>query len=373
MAYADVTEIPGTDGVQKVFGANDRGEIMWLQGGDPGNIMLSSRTEAGYEHVQINATVPGQGSQYGAFGQNGDAIWLQYDGLYHYDAATGFAQRLTNYPIVSSWYPRYTQSYIAGNGNAAWPLIYPRCGWCSGDSSHIDYFDKTAGVVSRLTAAPNAAHTVAMTARGDAYWIELAADKALLIRRYDPATQDTTTVVQRPVGTAFIAGDRETLAVNDSGDIAWIERSAGTSQQDIFAYDQRSGTVKRITETPVAETGLKTNAVGDIVWRTDSQLWLYDHRNQASVMISGQSIYNSEYSLDDLGNVAWTYSQEPITKVHYYTRATSTDVTVRPDLSYGKEGDPKLNAAGEIFFVSRSQNGYVQKRIVHATRSFLCN
>lgn len=364
-AAAGVAEMPGTDGVQTLIGVNDRGDVLWSP--TSGGLRLSSKDAVGvYTHTAIDATVAGKGWAYSALAANGDAVWLGREpnnvhNIYFYDAATRSARALTTGTATRAYWPA-----IGGNGHAAWQQWVPLCNGCADGGYHIDYFDKTANQVVRLTAVARADVYVVMNLRGDAYWFERASDNLLDVRRYDALTRLVSVVARRPAGTVG-----RSLAVNDFGDVVWTELMAGTSRTDVFMWDQRSAAVRRITDTPAEDIGVRINAVGDLLWRAGPEMWTYNRRTEQARLVSNRATYNGDYAFNELGEIAWTKApSDYIREMHYYKRANGADERVRPAQPYPMETQPALNGAGELFFVSAWGTDWLQRRIVRATREF---
>ncbi|WP_088285299.1 hypothetical protein [Ideonella sp. A 288] len=364
---AGVVEIPGTEGVLTLLGTNDRGDLLWSP--RSGGLRMSTRDAAGtYTHLAIDAAVMGKGWAYTSLAANGDAVWLGIDSagvqnIYYYDATTKASRALT---IDAA---RYNMPQIGGNGNAAWPSYVPLCNGCADGAFHIYYLHKASGQITRLSAAAQASLPIAMNARGDAYWFERAADGTTEIRRHNATTRVTTVAVRRPAGT----GGRS-IAVSDFGELAWTEGVAGTSQVDVFAYDPRGGGVRRITNTPAEDSTVRINAIGDLVWRVGPQVWQHDRRAVRNTMIGANGTYGGNYAMNDLGEVAWSKQlSDYVVEMHFYKRATAGDVAVRPGQPFPMEGQPAVNAAGDVFYVTSWGTDWLQSRIVRATRDFICN
>ena len=341
-------------------------------------LSLSTKDASGvYAHTVIDATVPGKGWDYSSLSSNGDAAWLGKDSaniqnIYLYDAVTRVARPLTFYTAVIPG--RFSAApQIGGNGSTAWATFVPLCNGCADGGLQIDYFDKPTSQTIRLNATPNAALSIALNGRGDAYWLERAADGAWELRKFDAQTRTTSTTTRRPAGTGT-PSTGFSLAVNDFGDIAWAEVVAGTSQIDLFLFDQRANAVRRITNTPGGKYAMRINAAGSIVWKTENQVWMYDSRSANAVLINAQSDYSAGLALNDMGEVAWSYHpSDVINEMHLHKRATAGDVRVRPGVAYPIEFSPALSGSGELFFVSTWGLDASQGEIVRSTRDFTCN
>lgn len=362
---AGVTEIPGTDGVQSLIGANARGDLLWHPSGF--GLRLSTRDAAGtYTHTAIDATVAGKGWFYSQLAANGDAVWMGMEpgnvlNIFHWDATTRTARALTTGPSSRIHWP-----HIGGNGNATWPQFVPLCTGCADGGYHVNYFDKASGVITRLTAAPRAAIGFAMNHRGDAWWFERASDNVWELRRYDALARLISVVTRRPAGTRPSG-----LRTNDFGDATWVEYAEATGRYDVHLADQRSASVMRITDNPAEESDLRINAVGDLAWRAGPELHTYNRRTGQTTLVSNRAPYTGDFAFNELGELAWTKApSDYIREMHYYKRADGSDVRVRPSQPYPMEIQPALTPSGEVFYVTASGMDWLQRRIVRATRDF---
>lgn len=376
-AQAGVVGIPGTEDVQTLLGANDRGDLLWNIKSNYGyGLRLSTKDTSGaYTHTAIDATVPGKGWATAALANNGDAAWLGVDStnafnIYHYDAITHVASPLTFF--TTPWSP-VTIPQISDSGNIVWSVFYPNY---YGGANHIHYFDKATNQTIRLTATPNAqGRSYALNRSGDAYWFELATDGVWELRKFDVVTRTTSIVTRRPVGTGVPSNSGSfSLAANDFGYIVWTEVVAGTSQSDVFLFDSRDNVVLRVTNTPGNKYAARINAVGDIVWKNGFQVWIYDQRTLSAVLINAKSDSNENLALNDMGEVAWSHAPSGYQdEMHLYKRATASDVRVAPGVAYPMEISPILTGSGDLFYVSKWGTDWKLSQIMRATRDLTCN
>lgn len=385
-AHAGVVGIPGTEDVQTLLGANDRGDLLWNIKSNYGyGLRLSTKDTSGaYTHTAIDATVPGKGWATAALANKGDAAWLGADSamvnnIYNYDAVTRVARQLTFYTGlpwdlsntsgITKWPPK-----ISDDGNTAWSVFYRLCNGCSDGGYHIDYFDKSANQTIRLTATPKASGTIALNRNGDAYWFELATDGAWELRKFDVVTRATSIVTRRPVGTGVPSTGSFSLAANDLGYIVWTEVVAGTSQSDVFLFDASANVVLRVTNTPGNKYATRINAVGDIAWKNGPQVWIYDQRTLSAVLINAKSDNHENLALNDMGEVAWSHvPSEYRDEMHLYKRATASDVRVAPGDAYPMEISPILTGSGDLFYERKWGTDWKLSQIMRATRDFTCN
>lgn len=376
-AHAGIADIAGTESVQNLLGANDRGDLFWQRTGD--NAMFQSRRGASgtYQHTRVNLSFPGFGSGYGQLAANGDAVWLQFNAwpasnIYHFDAATGASRQLTFYtPIATSprLYPAVQPPVVAASGNAAWGVWYPFCNGCADGGYHIEYFNKATGLATRITTEARGLGAPTFNSRNQVFWFELGADQLVRLRRFDPLTGVTSILLTRPAGTRA-----STVLVNDLGDMAWLEISLTNYQSDVWTYDQRLQAVRRITTDGSGSTSLRLNAMGDLAWQSGPSIWQFDRRTDTTRRLTTQSSYNSDYFMNDLGDMAWSFiPQEGKAAMQYTTRATAEQIAVGGTQTYPLETQPRINGAGDLFYVRRPTPGSTFNVITRAARSFLCN
>lgn len=374
-AQAGSVVIPGTQNVKELLGTNDRGDLLWTARISPYWYLSTKDASGVYTHVEVDATVAGKGGGYASLANNGDVVWYGVDpatqvkNIYHYDAVTRTARALTSSTTTTatmaglSGFPQ-----IGGNGSTAWLTFVPLCSGCADGAYQIDYFDKPTSQTIRLSATAVASNRIALNRRADAYWFERAADGALELRKFDALTR-TTSILTRRLAAAL--ENSAALAVNDSGDVIWTEMIDGPNRTDIFLFNQRTNTVRRITDTLGRKHDIRINAGGDIAWQTESQVWLYDQRSEKAVLINAQSSWGVGLALNDMGELAWTYRPNEIyPEMHLYKRATAGDVRVRPEFYHPSEYGATFSGSGDLFFLSSGVGGI---GIVRSTRDFTCN
>lgn len=373
-AQAGSVGIPGTGNVQTLLGTNDRGDLLWSARTSP-YLYLSTKNASGvYTHLAVDATVPGKGWGYSNLANNGDVAWYGVDpatqvkNIYHYDAVTRTARALTSSTTTTATIAGLSgPPQIGGYGSTAWATFVPLCSGCADGTYQIDYFDKPTSQTIRLSATAAAPNRIALNRRDDAYWFERAADGALELRKFNALTRATSVITRRLAATLTV----EALAVNDSGDVIWTEMIDGPNRTDLFLFNQRTNTVRRITDTPGRKHAARINAGGDIAWQTEREAWLYDQRSEKSVLINARSSWGGGLALNDMGEVAWTYADNEIyPEVHLYKRATAVDVRVRPEVFAPNEFGAMLSGSGDVFFLNNKAGSI---GIVRSTRDFTCN
>lgn len=366
LAHAEVLEIPGSDDVNILIDVNDRGDVLWLKSAAAPNTLMKTSPDGqgGYVHVAVNDMVSATGSAVASLSSNGDITWSGYASgqphIFFYDDSTGTASQLTPPGTVRPWGP-----VISGNGDAAWttqPSLY--------SNMHVEYYTKSDGLITRLTASASAVTQPAMNHGGDAFWFEKSGSGDFDLRKYDAEAQTTSTLLVRPIGTTL-----RRVHASESGDVAWIEVVAGEGIPDLFLYDARDGSVERITNSTHEENNVQFNRAGDLVWNAVGDIWFLDRRTQQPKLIdSAQAANSGNFALSDMGETAWSDQVGLGSEVRLFSNATNSYHDVVGVEPYQIENHPKMNAAGDLYFrVEWITGGVTQSRIVRATRQFECN